>query len=56
MKLLRNLVVCGLLVAVPALAAAPVLDHTYRRLAAKEKVNLRATYGGNVLLVVNTAS
>jgi glutathione peroxidase len=56
MKLLRNLLVFGLLVAIPAAASAPVLDHTYRRLAAKERVNLRDTYGGNVLLVVNTAS
>jgi glutathione peroxidase len=54
--MLRKLVVLGLLVAIPALAAAPVLDHTYRRLAAREQVNLRKAYGGDVLLVVNTAS
>jgi glutathione peroxidase len=56
MKSLKNLLVIGLLVAIPAAASAPVLDHTYRRLAAKEQVNLREKYGGNVLLVVNTAS
>jgi glutathione peroxidase len=56
MKMLRILAVSGLLAALPALAKAPVLDHSYRRLAAQETINLRETYGGNVLLVVNTAS
>ena len=56
MKTLKFVALAGLLAALPALAAAPVLDHTYRRLAAKEQVNLRTTYGGDVLLVVNTAS
>jgi glutathione peroxidase len=62
MKRLKNLVFSLLLVAVPAAAApAPaakqaVLDHSYRRLAAREQVDLRKTYGGDVLLVVNTAS
>jgi glutathione peroxidase len=56
MKSLKILALTGLLAALPALASAPVLDHTYRRLAAKEQVNLRETYGGDVLLVVNTAS
>jgi glutathione peroxidase len=56
MKSLKKWVLFGLLATVPALAAEPVLDHSYRRLAAKETVNLRETYGGNVLLVVNTAS
>lgn len=41
-------------VAQPVLAG--VLDHEYRRLAGEEKVNLAQTYGGQVLLVVNTAS
>jgi len=36
--------------------SAGVLDHEYRRLAGEEKVNLAQTYGGQVLLVVNTAS
>jgi glutathione peroxidase len=56
MKVLNFLAFSALLAALPALAAAPVLDHTYRRLAAKEQVNLRDTYGGDVLLVVNVAS
>ena len=36
--------------------AAGVLDHSYRRLAGKETVDLRSAYGGDVLLIVNTAS
>jgi glutathione peroxidase len=56
MKSLKFIAITGLLAALPALAAAPVLDHSYRRLAAKEQVNLRTAYAGDVLLVVNTAS
>jgi glutathione peroxidase len=56
MKTLGILAATALLASLPALAAAPVLDQTYRRLASEEKVNLRDTYGGKVLLVVNTAS
>jgi glutathione peroxidase len=44
------------LVAVPALAGKALLDQEYRRLAGEERVNLAAEYGGDVLLVVNTAS
>jgi len=33
-----------------------ILDYNYRPLAGKDPVNLRQTYGGEVLLVVNTAS
>ena len=44
------------LAALPALAGEGVLDHSYRRLAGPERVNLRQTYAGKVLLVVNTAS
>jgi len=36
--------------------SAGVLDHEYRRLAGEERVNLAQTYGGDVVLVVNTAS
>lgn len=36
--------------------AGSLLDRDYRPLAGKEKVNLNKTYGGKVLLVVNTAS
>ncbi|MDX1571278.1 MAG: glutathione peroxidase [Xanthomonadales bacterium] len=39
-----------------ATAESNLLDHDFRKLAAKETVNLGATYGGQVLLVVNTAS
>jgi len=45
-------VICG-----GAAAAAPaLLDLDYRPLAGKAPVNLNKTYGGKVLLVVNTAS
>jgi glutathione peroxidase len=56
MKALRFVVLAAVLAAVPALAATPLLDHDYRELAGKRAVNLQATYGGKVLLVVNTAS
>ena len=52
-----QLIALGLiLAATPALAGQGVLDHSYRRLAGDERVNLREAYGGQVLLVVNTAS
>lgn len=38
------------------LAAGSLLDHSFRPLAGKQTVNLRSAYGGDVLLVVNTAS
>lgn len=45
-------VICGI-----AAAAAPtLLDLDYRPLAGKNPVNLNKAYGGQVLLVVNTAS
>jgi glutathione peroxidase len=37
-------------------AAEPLLDQDFRRLASEEVVNLGEAYGGNVILVVNTAS
>jgi glutathione peroxidase len=37
-------------------AKTGLLDHSIRPLAGKAPVNLRGTYGGQVLLVVNTAS
>ena len=44
-------------VATVALAAGPkLLDRSYRPLAGKTPVHLGNTYGGKVLLVVNTAS
>ncbi|HEY5972700.1 MAG TPA: glutathione peroxidase [Pseudoxanthomonas sp.] len=36
--------------------ASELLNQTYRPLAGKTPVNLKSTYGGQVLLVVNTAS
>ncbi|WP_242107723.1 glutathione peroxidase [Luteimonas aquatica] len=39
-----------------AIAAGGLLDRSYRPLAGKQEVNLARTYGGDVLLVVNTAS
>ena len=49
-------VLAVLLVAPAAAGEASLLDHEYRRLASDESVNLRAAYGGDVLLFVNTAS
>jgi glutathione peroxidase len=37
-------------------AGGGLLDHSYRPLAGKQPVDLAATYGGKVLLIVNTAS
>lgn len=56
MKLWTSMAVAGLLAASPVLAGETLLDRDYRQLAGKETVNLQATYGGQVLLVVNTAS
>ncbi len=39
-----------------ALAAPSLLNHSYRPLAGKGQVDLAKRYGGEVLLVVNTAS
>lgn len=39
-----------------ALAGRPLLDQNFRELAGSKVVNLQSTYGGQVLLVVNTAS
>jgi glutathione peroxidase len=39
-----------------ALAAGGLLEHSYRPLAGKTDVDLAATYRGDVVLVVNTAS
>lgn len=37
-------------------AAGPLLDHSFRQLAGRGQVNLNQSYGGKVLLIVNTAS
>lgn len=46
----------GVLAMAPAFAGEKLLDRDYRKLAGKETVNLGQAYGGQVLLVVNTAS
>ena len=56
MKMLKIPLLALALLALPALASPPLLDHSYRRLAGKERVNLQQAYAGQVLLVVNTAS
>jgi len=57
--MLAGLSACQAETAHPAPAAAAstdILDRDYRPLAGTDAVNLRQTYGGEVLLVVNTAS
>lgn len=44
------------LMAGSALAAGGLLDRSYRPLAGKQPVDLKKTYGGDVVLIVNTAS
>ena len=56
MKTWATVALAGLLAAAPALAGESLLDRDYRQLAGKQTVNLQSTYGGQVLLVVNTAS
>ena len=56
--LARTLAIASLCL-LPLMAGAVgggLLDHSYRPLAGKAAVNLGKTYGGQVLLVVNTAS
>lgn len=58
--MLKNSMICaGLLLVMGSAVAAKktdVLNHSYRTLAGKEQVNLKKTYAGKVVLVVNTAS
>ncbi|WP_284566765.1 glutathione peroxidase [Xanthomonas graminis] len=59
MKLSKRLFFLAILAAAGTVGsawAASLLDLDYRPLAGKDKVNLNKTYGGKVLLVVNTAS
>ncbi|MCW0423105.1 glutathione peroxidase [Xanthomonas sacchari] len=59
MKLPKRLFFLAILAAAGTVGSAwagSLLDQDYRPLAGKEKVNLNKTYGGKVLLVVNTAS
>ena len=53
---MRSLAVFALAVAALPAVAGGLLDHQYRTLAGKQAVDLRKTYGGQVLLIVNTAS
>ena len=58
----RALLALGLSMLVGAVAAqgpaaqSGVLDHSFRQLAVRETVDLRRAYGGDVVLIVNTAS
>ena len=56
MKTWATIALAGLLASSPVLAGGQLLDRDYRELAGKQTVNLQETYGGQVLLVVNTAS
>jgi len=56
MKTWMPTLLATLFAAAPAVAGNALLDHDFRRLAATETVNLQQAYGGQVLLVVNTAS
>ena len=56
MKALMFAAVSLLLAGAPAQAGKALLDQDYRQLAGKQVLNLRQAYGGQVLLVVNTAS
>lgn len=56
LKSLFSVVFAGVLLVAGSASAASLLDLSYRPLAGKEPVNLNKTYGGKVLLVVNTAS
>ena len=56
MSPLRSLVIALALVPAAASACSELLQHAYRPLAGKEKVELCSLFEGKVLLVVNTAS
>jgi len=56
---MKRLIFAALVAAVaagPAVAGKALLDQNYRELAGTKVVNLQSAYGGQVLLVVNTAS
>lgn len=53
---LKILMFIGLLMAGQSAMAQGLLDQNYRALAGKTAVNLKEAYGGDVILVVNTAS
>lgn len=55
-NILKTLMFVGLLTAGQSAMAQGLLDQNYRALAGKTAVNLKEAYGGDVILVVNTAS
>jgi len=55
-NILKTLILIGLLMIVQSAMAQGLLDQNYRALAGKTAVNLKEAYGGDVILVVNTAS
>jgi glutathione peroxidase len=56
MKVLTFVAMAVVFASVPAAAGKALLDQNYRQLAGTAVVNLQSSYGGKVLLVVNTAS
>jgi len=56
MKTVRYVLLLVALLASAGVAAADLLDRSYRPLTGKQPVDLAQTYGGQVLLIVNTAS
>lgn len=55
-KTVARVGILGLALGLAGTLAASVLDHSYRRLASPEQVHLGEAFGGQVLLIVNTAS
>lgn len=55
-NILKTLILIGLLMIGQGAMAQGLLDRNYRALAGKTAVNLKEAYGGDVILVVNTAS
>ena len=55
-NILKTLTMIGLLMTGQSVMAQGLLDQNYRALAGKTAVNLKEAYGGDVILVVNTAS
>lgn len=55
-NVLKALIFTGFLMASQSALAQGLLDQNYRALAGKTAVNLKEAYGGDVILVVNTAS
>lgn len=55
-NVLKTLILIGLLMVGQRVMAQGLLDQNYRALAGKTAVNLKEAYGGDVILVVNTAS